>query len=301
MLNYNNLAFCEIKKHAEELHTSIILSANPFGGADAYLQCLNTEYAFLHDHNHWELCIIVNGSICHHVNGKIIKQYKGDVTLIRPTDKHMLIFDKNDRPENYLMINLPFTESFAQKLFGVFNENIYDLVKKVSVPLTAKLNELHLAEIVNTSLSIQHDDSLSVDDKVFYCKSIIVEHVGSLIKEYCSCRENLPVWLKDFLMFISSPESFNLCSSDLAGYASYSYTRLSHLFKSYMGIPLVQYRNQIKLNHSTNLLTYTDRSIIDIAMSLGFNNLSHFNHLFKRTFGISPREYRKQKITTKNY
>jgi AraC-like DNA-binding protein len=23
--------------------------------------------------------------------------------------------------------------------------------------------------------------------------------------------------------------------------------------------------------------------------------------LFKRTFGISPREYRKQKITTKNY
>ena len=38
--------------------------------------------------------------------------------------------------------------------------------------------------------------------------------------------------------------------------------------------------------------THVDRSITDICFSLGFNSTSHFSRLFKKQFGVPPREYR---------
>lgn len=37
-----------------------------------------------------------------------------------------------------------------------------------------------------------------------------------------------------------------------------------------------------------------DRSLLDIAMSYGFNNASHFGRVFRQRFGVSPSEYRCQ-------
>ena len=42
------------------------------------------------------------------------------------------------------------------------------------------------------------------------------------------------------------------------------------------------------------LLVSTDDSVLTIAVSSGFDNLSYFNRLFKREFHMTPREYRRQ-------
>ena len=36
-----------------------------------------------------------------------------------------------------------------------------------------------------------------------------------------------------------------------------------------------------------------DRSLLDIAMSFGFNNASHFGRVFRQRFRMSPSEYRR--------
>lgn len=45
---------------------------------------------------------------------------------------------------------------------------------------------------------------------------------------------------------------------------------------------------------ATSLLTKTSESIQTISNQLGFSDASQFSHFFKRTTGVSPREYRKQ-------
>jgi AraC-like DNA-binding protein len=40
------------------------------------------------------------------------------------------------------------------------------------------------------------------------------------------------------------------------------------------------------------LLRTTGRSITDIACSVGFNNISHFNRVFRKQIGCSPSQYR---------
>jgi AraC family transcriptional regulator len=42
------------------------------------------------------------------------------------------------------------------------------------------------------------------------------------------------------------------------------------------------------------LLRQTKRPIVEIAFDSGFNDLPHFNRIFRREVGMTPREYRKQ-------
>ena len=44
--------------------------------------------------------------------------------------------------------------------------------------------------------------------------------------------------------------------------------------------------------NAAEFLAHSNFSTVEISGKLGFDSLSHFNHLFKKTFGITPREYR---------
>lgn len=49
-----------------------------------------------------------------------------------------------------------------------------------------------------------------------------------------------------------------------------------------------------RLRHCAAELTHTNRKIIEIAISCGYNDLPTFTRAFKRQFGVAPSEYRKQ-------
>jgi AraC-like DNA-binding protein len=42
-----------------------------------------------------------------------------------------------------------------------------------------------------------------------------------------------------------------------------------------------------------------NRTILDISLEAGFNSKSTFNHVFKKTTGLSPRDYLKKSVTHK--
>ncbi|MEJ8733799.1 MULTISPECIES: helix-turn-helix transcriptional regulator [Mediterraneibacter] len=51
--------------------------------------------------------------------------------------------------------------------------------------------------------------------------------------------------------------------------------------------------NHYRLNQAKRLLETTEDSVTNIAFSVGFDNCSYFNRLFKRTFHMTPGELRK--------
>lgn len=54
-----------------------------------------------------------------------------------------------------------------------------------------------------------------------------------------------------------------------------------------------QYLTSIRIHEAKRLLQETDRLVIDIALAVGFNSISHFNRVFKSSTQISPMEFRK--------
>lgn len=59
-----------------------------------------------------------------------------------------------------------------------------------------------------------------------------------------------------------------------------------------------QYLISIRIHEAKRLLQETDRQVIDIAMTVGFNSISHFNRVFKTMTQINPLEFRKRKSVT---
>ncbi|MFC6177708.1 helix-turn-helix domain-containing protein [Companilactobacillus huachuanensis] len=74
---------------------------------------------------------------------------------------------------------------------------------------------------------------------------------------------------------------------------------LSRFFKKQLGNGFLRYLNSVRLYHTVNDLINTDMGITDISMKNGFNSISGFNQLFKKEYGLSPKEYR-NKYRNKN-
>lgn len=77
-----------------------------------------------------------------------------------------------------------------------------------------------------------------------------------------------------------------------AGHVGISPTYLSRLFKEEMGMPFVDYLNQIRIEKAKQLLTNTDISISDIGYQAGFNSMQTFFRVFRKFTAISPGNYR---------
>ncbi|WP_099221695.1 GH39 family glycosyl hydrolase [Listeria costaricensis] len=88
--------------------------------------------------------------------------------------------------------------------------------------------------------------------------------------------------------------------NDIAGEFYISVPYLSKLFKNESGINLTAYLNDIRLRHTVEEILVTDKQITKIAMENGFPNLSSFNKLFKKRFGVTPTVYREEQQRTQS-
>jgi AraC-like DNA-binding protein len=68
----------------------------------------------------------------------------------------------------------------------------------------------------------------------------------------------------------------------------------SRFFKKNCGAGFVEYLNRVRTNKACYLLRETDYQVHDIAVECGFGSISNFNKQFRKTEGISPRDYRAQ-------
>jgi AraC family transcriptional regulator of arabinose operon len=88
----------------------------------------------------------------------------------------------------------------------------------------------------------------------------------------------------------------------LAQSVGLSPSRLQHLFKGETGMSIGQYVKNLRLQTARRLLETTYLRIQEVYLAVGINDASLFVREFKKTFGKTPTEYRKNfRIAEKSY
>ena len=85
-----------------------------------------------------------------------------------------------------------------------------------------------------------------------------------------------------------------LSLAELAQSVNLSVWRLSHIFKSDVGMPPIRYLRLLRMEKAKHLLESSFLSVKEIAYQVGLNDESHFVRDFKSTYGSSPALYRSQ-------
>jgi len=88
-------------------------------------------------------------------------------------------------------------------------------------------------------------------------------------------------------------EEFSLAR--LAEQAGMSEFHFNRLFKRATSVPPSQYQIKLRMDAARRLLRETKKSVITIAIEVGYSNPSHFARLFRKETGLSPTDYRRQR------
>lgn len=70
---------------------------------------------------------------------------------------------------------------------------------------------------------------------------------------------------------------------------------ISRLFKVYTGMKIGDYINKLRIDEALKLLISSEKSVIDISMSVGFESLRTFNRAFFRFTGETPTSFKNKK------
>lgn len=81
--------------------------------------------------------------------------------------------------------------------------------------------------------------------------------------------------------------------TELAGVANLSPSHLCRLFKTQTGISPGEYLRRLRMEKARHLLSTSVLSVKQIMAVAGYNSKSHFVCHFRRSFGLTPSEYRR--------
>ena len=83
-----------------------------------------------------------------------------------------------------------------------------------------------------------------------------------------------------------------LCLSSIASQLKLSPAHTGRLFREQESISVYEYINRVRLAHARTLLIESEDSIKEIMHEVGYRNSSYFWRIFKRSYGVTPKEFR---------
>jgi AraC-like DNA-binding protein len=272
---------------------------NSIDGGGFRASYLNETGGFWHFHPEYELILNTKsyGTRIIGDNVELFDQY--DMTFIAGNIPHCWNHYKSEGkvPDNHgiaVHFNIEsFGESFLHQhemhsILELFNEAERGIAFSVQ---DARNAELHLINMVN----------LKAIDKMLELFSVF-KILCSADKRRPLCSENYKIAfdergnkrMTDVYTFIR--ENFNrpITLEEISKIANMSPFAFSRYFKKHSGAGFVEYVNQVRTNKACYLLRETEYQVHDIAIDCGFASISNFNKQFRKSVGISPRDYRSQ-------
>ena len=258
-----------------------------------------------HTHDFIELVFIEKGSGRHEISGVIGDINEGDVYLVEPGTNHGYHI-----ADHYpvTLCNVIFDASIIQRELEVLYENdpffnffyVEPFLNKRK-PLQPHLNvqrsdRIKLQQMIESL--IEEDQKRELGYQMFI-KTALIQLLIFLSRYYDKTNRAVSITLnneqemmRSICEFIAAHRTQPLSLEQVSRLCGLGTTSFSTKFKSFTGCTFIEYRNRLRVKLACEDLASTNNKILDIAMNAGFEDLSHFNKVFRSELCMSPKEYR---------
>ncbi len=117
----------------------------------------------------------------------------------------------------------------------------------------------------------------------------LIDHIFQSMKNECECNNKI---INDACFYIGLNLIQKLTLDEVASVVGVSPKYLSKLFHDEMGIPYKEYIINAKIVHAKELLRYTQKSNVDIAIAIGIELPNNFTAFFRKHTGMTPLQYK---------
>ncbi|MBU3666532.1 MAG: helix-turn-helix domain-containing protein [Chthoniobacterales bacterium] len=133
----------------------------------------------------------------------------------------------------------------------------------------------------------------------FRLRTLLLEQLVLLLRweEEAGCQvgaEGMEVeWqpIARALAYLREHYADSIYSKEVAGVAGVSETRLKVLFREALGMTWVKYLQVYRIHRAAALMGGAHRNVTEAAFAVGFESLSHFNTVFQKCMGVSPKQW----------
>jgi AraC family transcriptional regulator len=105
-------------------------------------------------------------------------------------------------------------------------------------------------------------------------------------------RNAPPAWLVRVRELLHDESAERLSLGNAAAVAGVHPGHLARAFRAHFGVSLTVYSRAIRLRRAARALILSSSTVAEIAVRHGFCDQSHFDRLFRRSFGFSPSSFR---------
>ena len=242
---------------------------------------------FAHKHDYIELIYVYSGKVAFLVEGIMIHAIKGDMIIIPPGITHELT-------------NITISDSVVFTV--IFSTDIESFIsEKKHPPSIIKFSGMKQIEIENIFNEAQNEQSRKEPGYDIYVKSLLLhllviaerEHEKTNEKSNTSkIRTSHKEAIQKAVDYVKENYKQDINIRNIAKIAMLSSSYFSSLFKTVTGTTFIEYLNNLRVQKALTLLTETNLRVLDICYEVGFNNVSHFNKVFRQYMGVNPQYFR---------
>lgn len=258
----------------------------------------------IHFHPEFEINYISNGAGAKRVIGDHIGEISNkEMVIVGPNLYHGWEDYKSSKSEPITEITIQFpTDLFSESLL---NKNIVkpiqELLQNASRGILFSEETINMVEdklfILNQKRGF---DNLLEFQALLYDLAVsrnqkILTNMSFMPKDDFFNSERIKI----IYDYIQKNYNKKIKVEEMADLIDLSVVSFSRLIKQRTGKSFVEFLNELRLGHATRLLLETHKSVTDICYECGFNNISNFNRIFKKSQGCTPSEFRGSYFGTK--
>ena len=264
-----------------------------------------------HKHDFVQINYISHGTGKHKINDNEFDITKGDIFIIPPYIQHSVIAPDIN---NLDIIKIDFMPEFINQNFSdngstdVFFDFAYlepFLVSENQVkPRLNLIGEVRM-EVEAIIDEMLHELNIKKPGYLLLIKSLLLKLLVLVGREFSNELERSAIGSiyskhKDEIAFaikhLNKHFTEEICLNDIAQKFFMSPSFFRRLFKSVTTNTFTEYITELRLSKAKDLLRNTNMKVMDICLDVGFNNVNHFNRLFRQYTGMTPLKYRKEKM-----